>query len=173
MSTIVGVVNENGVWIGADSAATTDSGESRFIMFRKLFRNKGYLIGCTGSVRGSQMLLPEHFDPPNDINYLPDAIREQFRERGCIALSPEDQTEVHLCNFLIGYKGKLYEILIDFQMNLITSYDALGSGSSFAFGAFHAVRNTNLTPEQKLKIALNAAACFDTSTGPPFNIEKL
>lgn len=173
MSTVVGFVDKSGVWIGADSAATTEGGESRFIMFKKLFRNKGYLIGCTGSIRGSQVLLPEHFDPPKDINKFPDAVREQFREKGCIALSTEDQTEVHLCNFLVGFKGKLYELLIDFQLNEIVSYDAIGSGSSFAFGAFHAIRNTNLAPEQKIKIALNAAACFDTSTGPPFNIQEL
>jgi hypothetical protein len=173
MSTVVGISNEDGVWIGVDSAATTESGESRFIMFKKLFRNKGYLFACTGSIRGSQVLLPEHFDPPRNAFDLPDAIREQFRERGCIALSSDDQTEIQLCNFMVGYEGRLYEILVDFQMNEIMSYDSLGSGSSYAFGALHAIRNTKLSPERKIKIALSAAACFDTSTSQPFVIEKL
>jgi ATP-dependent protease HslVU (ClpYQ) peptidase subunit len=173
MSTVVGIVNENGVWMGADSAATTEGGESRNILFKKMFRNKDYLFGITGSIRGGQVLFPEHFTPPKKVHELPDAIREQFREKGCIALASDDQTEVQLCNFLVGYKGKLYEILVDFAMNELCEYDAIGSGSSFAFGALYTIRNTNLKPEQRIKIALRAATHFDTSTAPPFNIKKL
>jgi hypothetical protein len=173
MSTVAGFVNKNGVWIGVDSAATTDSGERRPIITNKLFRNEEYLIACTGSVRGCQVLHPAYFEPPEEISYLADAIRCHYKELGCISLSTEDQTESHLSNFLIGYRGKLYEILIDFQINEIPEYCALGSGSSFAFGVFYYLRNSNLKPEQKIKAALESACEFDLSTAPPIIIEKL
>lgn len=173
MSTVAGIVNKNGVWIGVDSAATTDTGERRPIITNKLFRNGKYLIACTGSVRGCQILKPEYFEPPDELHYLSDAIRCHYKDLGCITLSTEDQTESHLSNFLIGYEGKLYEILVDFQINEIPEYCALGSGSPYAFGVFYTLRNLNLTPEQKIKAALKAAANFDLATDAPFIIEKL
>ena len=73
----------------------------------------------------------------------------------------------------MAHQGKLYEILVDFQINQVAEYDAIGAGASFAFGALYTMRKTNLKPEQRIKIALEAAAEFDTSTGPPFWIVKL
>lgn len=173
MSTVVGFVNKNGVWIGADDSASSDSGERRPIIVKKVFRNGKYLFGCTGSIRASQLLFPEYFTPPSNIVNLVDDIRNLFREKGCITLTSEDQTQSHLANFLVGYKKKLYEILVDFQINQVAEYDAIGSGSSFAFGALYTIRNTNLKPEQRIKIALQAAEKFDTSTASPFMIVKL
>lgn len=173
MSTIAGIVNESGVWIGVDSAATTDSGERRPIKTNKIFRNGEYLIACTGSVRGCQVLQSNYFEPPKEIHFLADSIRCHFKELGCITLSSEDQSESHISNFLIGHQGKLYEILVDFQINEIPEYCALGSGSSYAFGVLYTLRNSDLTPEQRINTALEAAAQFDTSTAAPFIIEKL
>lgn len=173
MSCVIGIINKDGVWIGADSAATTEEGERRPIFTKKIFRNGEYLLGCTGSIRGSQLLYPEHFTPPKQIHFLPDEIRKHFKELGCITLSPENQSEIHLSNFLVGYEGKLYEILTDFQMNEIPKYDAIGSGSPFAFSALYTIRKTKLNPEQRIKIALQAAVEFDAYTAPPFIIEKL
>ena len=173
MSTVVGVVNKDGVWIGSDDYASSDSGEKRPIIVRKVFRNGGYLFGCVGSVRASQILFPKHFEPPEDIAFLPDMIRNHFKERGCISLSLDDQTEAHTSNFLVGYQGKLYEILVDFQMNQVSGYDAIGAGTQFAFGSFYTTEKLKLRPEQRMKLALQAASKFDTTTGPPFIIEKL
>ncbi|MFW9871522.1 MAG: hypothetical protein ACFFG0_00260 [Candidatus Thorarchaeota archaeon] len=173
MSTIVGYVNKNGVWIGSDSMASTDSGDIRLIVTNKLFRNEKYLIGGTGSVRGCQLLQEEYFEPPEEVFLFGEAIRLHFKELGCLTLSPDDKTEAQPNNFLIGCEGKLYEILIDFQINEIVEYTSIGAGSQYALGSLYTTRKTNLTPEQKIKLALQSAAFFDTSTGPPFIIEKL
>jgi len=173
MSTVVGIVNSRGVWIGGDSAATTEDGEKRPVIAEKIFRNGEYLFGHIGGVRGGQLLRKVFYSPPNDIRILAESIRLHLKDFSCIALSVENQTEIHTSNFLVGFQGKLYEILTDFQMNQIPEYDAIGSGSSFAFGALYILRKEKITPEQKIKLALETAAQFDAATGPPFVIEKL
>lgn len=173
MSCAIGIVNENGVWIGADSAATTSDGETRPFHAQKIFRNRDYLFAYIGSVRGGQILFPKYFKPPKDIDFLIDGIIEQCSEKGCLGVDQEFQTQVHKCNYLIGFKGKLYEVLVDFQLNEIKDYTCVGSGSPYAFGSLYTTRKTNLNPEQRIKMALGAAAMFDTSTGPPFIVEKL
>jgi hypothetical protein len=77
---------------------------------------------------------------------LVDRIIKQCKEKGCLSIDNEYQTYVHKYNYLVGYENKLYEILVDFQINEITDYTAVGSGSSYAFGSLHTTRN----PEQRI-----------------------
>ena len=173
MSCAIGLVTKDGIWIGTDSAATTNEGEKRPIEVEKVFRKGNFLIAYIGSVRGGQIVNSKDFKCPTDIFKLPDAIMELCREKGCLAINPEDQTNSHLCNYLVACKSGLYEILVDFQMNRISNYTAIGSGTSYAFGSlFTTSKSKNLTPEQKVKLALSAASFFDTSSAPPFIIEK-
>ena len=45
------------------------------------------------------------------------------------------------CNFLIAYKERLYEILMDFQLNeVMGNFTAVGSGAAYAMGAMHILR---------------------------------
>ena len=172
MSCAIGLITTDGIWIGTDSAATTSEGEKRPILAEKLFRNKNLLIAYVGSVRGGQILHKEQFKPPSNIYKLPDAIIEQCKEKGSLSINAEDQTNCHLCNYLVACKDGLYEVLADFQINKIPEYTAVGSGSSHAFGSLFTTGKSNLNPEQRVKLALTAAANFDTSTAPPFIIEK-
>jgi len=173
MSCAIGIVNKDGVWIGSDSAATTSDGEIRPFIAKKIFRNGKYLFAYIGSVRGGQILYPAYFKPPKDISLLIDDIIDQCQEKGCLGVDQEYQTQVHKCNYLVGYKGKLYEILVDFQLNEVLNYTSVGSGAPYAFGSLHTTGKSKLNPEQRIKLALNAAAKFDTATAPPFVIEKL
>lgn len=173
MSCAIGLVSDDGIWFGADSAATTNDGEIRPITAKKIFRNGNYLFAYIGSVRGGQILYPEYFKPPKDITFLVDNIIEQCRKKECLGIDAEYQTAVHKCNYLIAHKNTLYEILVDFQINEISDYTAIGSGSPYAFGSLFTTRKLKASPEQRIKLALAAAANFDTSTAPPFVIEKL
>ena len=177
MSTVVGLKTENGIIIGADSRATTPDGEIRPTPCKKLFRNGPYLIGFIGSVRGGQILYPEHFKPPKNVHEFSDALRAQCAEKGCLGVGDESQTSVHGCNFLIAYKKRLYEILIDFQMNEIEKYGSVGSGSSYALGSLYTTEDVDnfieFDAESRVKLALDAAAKFDSCTGGPFVIKTL
>lgn len=174
MSTIVGLIEGDDVYIGADSRASTEDGQIRPIICDKIFRNGKYLVGFTGSVRGGQVLLPYYFRFPKHPYMLPDAIREQLHNKGCLE-SSDSNTDSHGCNLLIAIQGRLYEILCDFQLNQISSFTTIGSGSPFAFGSLYTTQymKKEYSPEKRLELALNAAAEYDAATGPPFIIEKL
>jgi len=174
MSTVVGLKTKKGLWIGADSRASTEEGEIRPIVTEKIIANGPYLIGFIGSVRGGQIIRKEYFKAPNNPFDWPDALIHQCQAKSCIA-NGEVQTAMMLCNYVIAdaRNGKLYEILIDFQMNEIEEMTAIGSGSPYAFGSLFTTRELNINGEDRITIALKAAASFDSATGAPFIVKKL
>ena len=172
MSTIVAIVNKGKVWMGADSYASMESGERRRIICNKIFINPPYLIGYVGSVRVGQTLKPEYFKPPENVFDFPDKIIKQFEKKGCLGIDSEDQTFKHGSNFLIAIPdGKLFEILVDFQMNEIKDFTSIGSGSAFALGSLYTTRKKK-DPRKRIMTALEIAAVYDTHTGPPFVVEE-
>lgn len=172
MSCVVGIVSPDGVWIGCDNRASTEDGEIRPIMVEKVFQNGPYLIGFIGSVRGGQIVRPEYFTAPKQLLDWPDELRNQCAEKGCLA-SHENSTQMMQGNFIIGYKGHLYEIMVDFQLNEIAEYTAIGSGSSYAFGSLYTTGELDIEPFERIEYALNTAGEFDAATGPPYRIYKL
>ena len=170
MSCVVGLLNDGKIYMGSDGIATTEDGERRPIICNKMFTNKDYLLGFTGSVRHGQVIGPKFFDPPESVYDLPDAMREQFKEKGA-ALTVDTGQEMHSCNFLVGHKGRLFEILIDFQMNEIRGdFTAIGSGGTYAMGSLFATKKWK-SPEKRVINSLEAATEYDSSCGIPFTIE--
>jgi ATP-dependent protease HslVU (ClpYQ) peptidase subunit len=173
MSCIIGLIQNKKVYLGADSFATTDQGERRPIIANKLFRNGKYLIGFAGSVRGGRLLADPSCKLPTNILKLADAIQDLFVKKGCVTQT-EDCGLLQLCNFLIGYKGKLYEIMSDFQMSEVSgNFTAVGSGAAYAMGALYVMQKTSASPESKITRALEAASLFATTVGPPFIIKTV
>ena len=172
MSTVIGMVDNGKVWLGADSYATTSEGERRRMVAEKIFTNGPYIIGFIGSVRTGQVVKPEYFKPPEELYQFPDALLAQFKEKGCLAINSDNQCVLQESNFLIGTPdGRLHEILVDFQMNEIEDFTAVGSGSAFALGSLFTTRNQK-DPKKRIITALKAASEYDMSTGPPFVIEE-
>lgn len=171
MSCIIGLKNGKNIFIGADGFAT-DGDDRRPIIANKIFRNGDFLIGFAGSVRGGRLLDKHLFKPPKEIWKLPDSIQKVFERKGCITQN-DSCGLLHPCNFLIAHKGKLYEILSDFQLNEVDgNFTAIGAGSSYAMGALLILEKLELKPEEKIMKALEASAFFSTSVGPPFVVEK-
>ncbi len=172
MSTVMAIVDNGKIWMGADSFATTKDGERRRMKCIKIFTNGPYLIGYIGSVRTGQVLRPEYFKPPNKIYEFPDKLITHFEKKGCLAVDSDNQCSLHESNLLIATpKGKLYEILVDFQMNEIEDFTAIGSGSSFALGSLYTTRKWG-SPKKRIMTALKVAAIYDMQTGPPFIVEE-
>jgi len=172
MSCVVGLLKDGKLYMGSDGRASTDTGEKRPIIATKLFWNNDFLIGFAGSVRTGQLLKQEYFEVPADVSDLPDAIREHLQHKGSLAIS-EDQLSVQNCNFLVGFYGKLYEILTDFQINEVYGdYLAIGSGSNWAMGSLYTSKRVK-SGEKRVLIALKAASQFDAACGPPYSIEVM
>jgi ATP-dependent protease HslVU (ClpYQ) peptidase subunit len=172
MSCVLGLLNNGKLYMGSDGVATTDDGEKRPILCNKIFRNKEYLIGFTGSVRHGQLLGPRYFNAPSNIYDFPEAIRGKFVDSGAI-LSTDTGQQVHSSNFLVGYKGRLFEILIDFQLNeIMGNFTAIGSGAPYAMGSLFASKKWK-SPEKRIVNALDAASEYDGSCGAPYCIEVM
>jgi len=174
MSTVVGLKTQKGIWIGCDTRASTEDGEVRPIIGKKIFNNGPYIIAFIGSARGGQIIFPEFFTPPEKVCDWPDALINQCEEKRCLATG-EQQTSVMLCNFVIADRrdGKLYEILIDFQMNEIDGITAVGSGAPFAYGSLYTTKELNINEDKRVLMALKSASKFDAVTGGPFIVKKV
>lgn len=171
MSCVIGLLHDGKVYVASDGIATTEDGEKRPIIATKVFTNKDYIIGFTGSVRTGQLAGPKFFDPPASIYDLPDALREQLGDKGSLVISNETQQHLNACNYILAYKGRLFEMLMDFQLNeIMGNFTAIGSGSPYAMGALFATQRSNF-PERRLKTALRAACEYDMSCGLPYTIE--
>lgn len=175
MTCIVGLVHDGDVYIGGDSAGIAGLSVS-IRADEKVFGNGPFIMGFTTSFRMGQ-LLRYKFAPPaqtvhqTDMEYMVtsfiDAVRQCFAGNGF-----GDKDASVGGNFLVGYKGKLYNIESDHQVGIPKlAYDAVGCGTDLALGALYATEG--LTPEQRINAALSAASTFSAGVAPPFTILKL
>jgi len=172
MSCVVALINNGKIYMGADGVSTNGRAEHRPIHCEKIFWNKEYLIGFTGSIRNGQLIKSDYFSPPEDIKDLPDAMYDHFTKKGVIC-NDEDGTVIQQSNFLIAWKGEIYDILVDFQMNkTYGDYNAIGSGANTALGSFFTSRRFK-SPTKRVLTALKAAAEFSFAVGEPYTIEVM
>src|SRR2546421_333192 len=117
MTCIVGLVADEKVYIGGDSAGS-NSWQLTVRKEAKVFRNGNFLMSATGSFRMIQ-LLQYAFKPPvyekpleNNDDYLScymatsfiDAVRECFKNGGFAKKEAEQESGG---TFLVGFQGKL------------------------------------------------------------------
>ncbi len=181
MTCIIGLVEDGRVYIGADSAAANQF-ELRQTALKKVFRRstggQELIIGYTDSFRMGQILqyhlmLEKQPDDEDDLTYLvrgvADQARATFRERGYLQVENEQEAGG---TFLIGYRGKLYIVESDFQVNhYLDDFEAIGSGREYALGAMLALKE--LSPRERIGQALEIAAHFSVGVIGPFFIEEL
>ena len=171
MTCIVGVRDNSGVWIGADSCGS-DGTTRAIISSPKVFRVGELLIGCTTSYRYIDLLQYSMVVAPlhdGDIDrYLRTAVipamRQTLKDGG--AMGNTDQREDGgTC--LIGIKDRLYKIGDDFG---VMQHDdiAVGSGYLVALGSLHTSRGHH--PHARVSRALQAAQYVTAFVAGPFVI---
>lgn len=170
MTCIVGLEHGGKVYMGADSLGVNSSSMEKTVREDvKVFLNGELIIGCTTSFRMIQLLQykfvqPAHAVGIDDMRYMVtsfiDEVKKCFTDNGYTT-----------GNFLVGYRGKLYVIDVDFQVGRPTiGYDSVGCGSRFAMGAMFA--NGKRKPIDRIKNALDAASTFSAGVAPPYLILK-
>lgn len=174
LTCIVGLETETGIIIGGDSAAANgwDIHASRL---KKVFKQGEFLIGYTSSFRMGQLLqyklsVEQQKNEQSDLEYLAttfiDAVRECLKEGGFRTVENEQESGGQ---FLVGYKGKLYAVDSDFQVNSsVDGFMAVGCGASFALGSMWS--NQNLSPKKRVKKALKAAGHFSNGVCGPYRV---
>ena len=179
MTCIVGLVENNKVYIGGDSAGV--AGLS--LMKRadeKVFKKDEFIFGFTSSFRMGQLIryklqIPK-IEQDQDID---DYIHTKFLDAviGCFRsnnFASVENNEILGGCFLFGFKGKLYSIESDFQVGKpLSNFHAVGCGNHIALGCLYGLRFSNKQPIDKVKIALEAAEEFSAGVRGPFNIVEL
>lgn len=164
------------VTMGADSAATTDTGSIVTLTRPKIFINNGYLFGCAGSVRMSQ-LLEFGWLPPKPkkgaelagfmaIRFT-DHLRHLFKLGG---FATKDSDAEYGGRFLIAKQGRIFEVQSDYNVSEVAcEYVSIGSGQELANGAMFATSATGWSPETRIEVALKAASEFCNTVRGPYN----
>ncbi len=177
MTCIVGLIDNNKLYMGSDSRVTT--GHILPVNDSKILIRENMLIGISGDVRYSNIIehylnIPYHRNDVLTMEYictdfitsLRTIIEEQkfSEERNKVSSVPNDSM------ILIGYKNKLYSIWGDYSVVEFYDYYAIGSGGSYAVGSLETTRNMNLDPKKRIELALESACKFSVWCAPPFNI---
>jgi hypothetical protein len=177
MTCVVGLVEGNDVFIGADSAGV--AGLSIAVRAdEKVFRNGEFVFGFTTSFRMGQ-LLRYRFSPPDlregqsimayMVTDFIDAVRATMADGGFLHT---DNGRISGGNFLVGFRGRLFEIDEDFQVGeRLGNFAAVGCGSDLALGSlFSTPRSAG--PISRITTALGAAASFSAGVCAPFCISS-
>lgn len=175
MTCIVGVKEGRRVWIGGDSAASSPPNEVYTFSGPKVFAVGEYLVGYTISYRAGQVLRHDVDwpSPPAEVDLERFLVREIVPElrralRDAGALKVTNGVE-QTAQFVIGVRGELMTVGTDFSVGALQEpYLAVGSGRHNAYGALHALADSGLAGEERVRKALEAAASFTSNVRPPF-----
>jgi hypothetical protein len=178
VTAIVAIIENDTIYMGGDSAGVDPSRLS--LITRKdpkVFKNGPFIMGFTSSYRMGQLLRytfrpPEH---PNNVSVdrymvtiFVETVRECLRSGGYTTINNNNENGG---NFLVGYRGKLFNINDDFQVGIpANNYDAIGCGGSICLGSLHTTHELNIPPRDRIKMALKAAEEFSAGIRGPFNI---
>jgi ATP-dependent protease HslVU (ClpYQ) peptidase subunit len=180
MTCIAGIEYDGKVWIGGDSAGS----DGYYLTIRadeKVWTNNDFAFGFTSSFRMGQLLRyklklpPERHevdsDPVAELEFMStvfiDEVRETLKDGGFAKL--ENGVE-RGGSFLVGWRGRLYMVHEDFQVGrALQGFYTIGSGGAHAEGALYALRGVG-QPEERLRVALEAAEALVGSVQGPFKV---
>ena len=182
MTCIVGLIDNDKVYIGGDSAGV--GGYDLHIRAdKKVFKNGPFIMGFTSSFRMGQ-LLQYKLQPPSlykedgtlkDIyKYMVtefiDAVRQCLKDGGYAIKKDEGELGG---TFLVGYGGRLFAVYDDYQVaEFVEGYGAVGCGAQIANGVLYATQDKGLSPGERIMIALEAAERYSAGVRGPFVLES-
>ena len=176
MTCIAGLVHNGTVYMGGDSAGV--AGLSLTVVTTpKVFKKDTLIIGYTSSFRMGDLLQYKFTPPLHDPNLdtraymvtaFVDAVRQCLKDGGYAKKENEVESAGQ---FLVGYRGRLFFIYDDYQVNEgACGYAVGGCGREPALGALFA--NAHLEPQARILQALEAAEMFNTGVRRPFYVES-
>jgi 20S proteasome alpha/beta subunit len=164
MTIIVGIADKGNVYIGSDRGVSDDM--SIVSLSRpKVHINNDWAFGYSGSLGVGQLM---------EIIDMPDSGKDPYKTlrtdvvshmRNAIDLYGNNNSE-YSADFIIGAQGRLFELSTADWSVAEVNETALGSGGPFALGSLYTSMGMRLHPEDRIKMALNAAiTCSPTCQG--------
>lgn len=178
MTCIVAVKTETNVVMGADSFFGNYYNYSGKIDNPKIFFNENQinklLIGVCGSCRCSQILQfgwkrsNDKYDSPQEYMYLLiNQIRNLLKNEGFAEIKNSQEEGG---NFLVAFDSHLFEVQSDYSFLEIGGHVVIGSGIYLANGSLITSNKFAFSPQERVTLALEAAAENVTTVRPPFTI---
>lgn len=176
MTCIVGLHRKGILYFGGDSISVSSYNKT-INRDSKVFKKQNILFGTTGPVRLRNLLqyrleIPPYSASDSDpMAYLMNRFLEAVRE--CFKNDDYEQEEKgRHCfegRFLLGFEGELYEIGSEYNIGRPAgSYCAIGIGEEPAYGSLHTTEHMDIEPLQRIRLALEAAASYNTDVSAPF-----
>lgn len=170
MTCIVGLSHKGKVWIGGDSAGSSEGFMAKR-KDKKVFKKDGFIIGFAGSFRFGDILKYKYQFPKRGKISLEkyfvcdfiDGLRECINTSG-LKRNSEDGPEEMESGMLIGTEGRLFSIDSDFQVaEPSDGIYCIGSGSEYSFGAMfiEKVSNKFKDPKKSIINSLKAASYWN------------
>jgi len=179
MTCIIGWAEKDNVWIGGDSAGVA----GYFLQSRadeKVFKKGEFVFGFTTSFRMGQLIryklgIPKPEEGQDKDDYLHvkflDEVMKCFKDN---QYGKTKDGEFHGGTFLFGFRGQLYQVESDFQIAKVPyCFDSVGCGSELALGCLYGTKKYDLTPVQRIKLALETAQEFSAGVRKPFHIVSI
>jgi len=168
---IVGIIQDGRIWVSGDSRAV--SGYTITDDVQKVFKSEDgrFIVGFAGSLRGGQVLqyflkVPLQEKNQTVLEFMVKTFVPAIQK--CLSEKNGGMVEI-----IVGYKSRLF--LIDSEFVVIEStlrgFDAIGIGRAYCLGSLCATEG--MSPEQRIKIAIEAAARFNAAVAPPINVLTL
>lgn len=159
MTCIIAKIHGGKVHMMADRMGSNGFTKESYPLIKKVFKNGDFLLGCTTSFRMIQ-LLHYSWEPPkmsldlSDDTYIfknvVNSIMKCFKDN---EFGHKKDVEFEAGNFLLGWKGRLFEVQPN--MSLLESGDFASVGS----GSYHAVASMS-TLSQLGQLANDVEGCM-------------
>jgi ATP-dependent protease HslVU (ClpYQ) peptidase subunit len=155
LTVVVGLIDKERIWMGGDSLGSA-GWDCTTRKDPKVFRKDEFLIGFTSSFRMGQLLrykfVPPKFYEGDIFEYMVcefvDSLRNTFKDGG---FASSNEGEEKGGAFLVGFKGRLFEIESDYQVGEpLNGMAAVGCGSAYALGALYASQ-TQRNPRTRIQ----------------------
>ena len=170
MTILVGISDGKNVYIGADRAAS--DGDTIVTMYRpKVSINNKWIFAYAGSVGTGQLLEFVNFpaiDRKADVYKI---LRlDIVKQLKTLIAEQGDDDDDNSAEFLVGANGKLFEFSSSDWGVVEMSETAAGSGNSIALGSLYTTYTLDMSIEDRIKYALEAAIEYSPSCQGPVDI---
>jgi len=163
---IVGIVDNDTIYMGGDRAASDDSSIVSMKNPKVCIRDE-WIYGYAGTIGIGQLI--NYIDLPSPEGDIEKLIRLDICEslKTMIDIYARD-IENEDTGFLIGAKGRLFEFNVGDWGVLEVKESSIGSGSQIAFGSLYTSIDNN--PIDRIGAALGAAITYSPSCQGPIDI---
>ncbi len=177
---IVALKDKGNIWIGGDSAATselqlTERADPK-VFIKEDPQGTKWIFGFSGDYRMGQLMqytleLPEMKKGEKDVMRF--LVTQFIPSLGtCLNQYPWEEKKkdaIFTGSFIVGVSGRIFTVYNDYQIEeRAGEYTALGCGEQVALGSLYT--SEEKSPKDRIRIALEAAAKFNTDVEKPFII---